>query len=283
MSNPYLIPQIRVMQQQEKSSSYRCIDYISTSDDADFSCSDRRALCDWGYKAIAACHGVISRSTAVAAIGYFDRFLSSSAPRDTRILSDLPRIQLAFVACLVIALKADSGFHVESDFVSSTVCRNMYEAEEINAMEIEVLRALTWKLSGPTAHDFVDYFLEATPCLEGALKEIVQQFSKTLVELAVMKYDVAIRPPSEVAVVAICCALEYAGLGSARGLSFISISGLDLNDATLRSLFNTMIDIVVLEFLPGSEAAFERQRDDSENYSEASRRSPMCVSGPRDL
>lgn len=265
------------MQQQETSPSYRCTDYISSSDNVEFSCSDRRALCDWGYKTIAACNG-ISRQTAVVAISYFDRYLSSPASSAKRTLSDLPSIQLAFVTCLVIALKTDSGFHVESDFVSSVVCKNMYQAEEINTMEIEILRTLSWKLSGPTAHDFIDYFLEATPQINGSDKEFTRYFSKALVEVAVMNYDVAIRLPSEVALIALWCALEYVGFGRATDLPFISISGLDLNDAAMRSLFKTIIDIVFLEFLPGRDSERQQVEGDDGTNSEASRHSPTCVS-----
>ena len=144
MSNPEFISQIRAMQQQEKSASNRCTDYISSIHNVvDFSSSDRQALCDWGFKTIAACNG-ISRTTAAVAISYFDRFLGSSTMSAQRALSDIPRIQLAFVACLIISLKVKGGLSVESEFVSDTVCRNMYTAQEINDMEIEVLQALEW-------------------------------------------------------------------------------------------------------------------------------------------
>jgi hypothetical protein len=39
----------------------------------------------------------------------------------------------------------------------------MYDANEIIAMELNVLQALKWKLNGPTPHDFIDYYLELVP------------------------------------------------------------------------------------------------------------------------
>lgn len=273
------------MLKQEKSSFYKCIDYMSLyfdENDASFSYSDRQALCNWGYQTIKACNVDISRSTVLIAISYFDRFLSDSASTDNGILSDLPRIQLAFVTCLVIALKVNSGFNVESNFVSNVVCRNMYDAQELIDMEIEILRVLSFKLSGPTAHDFIDYFLEATQCLEGVQQAFVVQFSKALVDLAATKYKLAIQLPSELALAAICCALEYAGLTSVNSLSFLqTISGLRLNDTKLRSMFKTMIRLVVHELVPEMEreAIMERQRNDGSD-SVSSESSPVCA---RDL
>lgn len=276
MKDPNLIPQIRVMQQQEQSPPHKCNDYMSTT--SIVTPSHREALCNWGYQTIAACNG-ISRSTCVTAILYFDRFLSSSSPAVTGALSDPCEFQLAFVTCLVIALKVHPGFIVETDFVSNVVCKNMYHSEEINCMEIEVLRALSWKINGPTAHDFIEYFLEIIPNLEADEKERVIFFSKGLVEFAVTKYAVGIRRPSEVAFTAISYAFQYAGLGSADCLSFLkTLSGLDpLNDPQLASFYGTT-NTLILEWISENEhdALDNGHQNDtnsdasSENWSESS-------------
>eukprot|EP00956_Cyclotella_meneghiniana_P024983 scaffold51153_cov51-Cyclotella_meneghiniana.AAC.1 len=157
MFNPLVLSQIRVMQQQERSASYRCLDYLSNTQV--LSPSVRLALCDWAYKTIAACDGV-DRSTAIMAFTYFDRFLSSNARAAKRALNDLQECQLAFVTSLVIAIKCRSGFKVEYDFVSKVVTGDAYDEEELSYMEIEILEALDWKLNGPSSHDFIGYFLE---------------------------------------------------------------------------------------------------------------------------
>jgi hypothetical protein len=155
MDDSSLISQISVMHQQENSTSYRFVDYMSTETNV-LRPPDREALCNWGYQTVAACNGV-NRSTAAKAISFFDRFLGTSAPAAQQALADVGDSQLAFVACLVIALKVHPGFNVETDFVSNVVCGNIYDASEIIAMELHVLQALGWKLNGPTPHDFIDY------------------------------------------------------------------------------------------------------------------------------
>ena len=227
------------MQQQENSPSYRCNDYMSTTHIV--TPSHREALCRWGYHTVAVSVG-ITPSTCVTTISYFDRFLSSSSPAARRALSDHREFQLAFVACLVIAVKAHAEFMAEPEYVSKVVCVNQYTSAEINCMEREVLQALSWRLTGPTAHDFIDYFLEETPYLDGNEKTRVLYFSKGLVEFAMTRYAVAIRRPSELAFTAMSCGVQCAGLGSFDCLpSLMMVSGLDpSNDPELASLYQMM-------------------------------------------
>ena len=271
MDNPYLISQqLCAMQQQEKTQSYKCTDYISTSQVV--TPSLREALCKWGYQTIAACTGGATRSTVVVAISYFDRFLSTSAPMANRALSDIYYFQLAFVTCLVIALKVQAGFNVEHDFVSRVITKDMYDTEEITSMEIQILQALSWKMSGPTAHDFIDYFLEATPRMDWSYKESMKHVSKALAESAITNYTVALRYPSEVAFTAIRCAfhLNSAELVSSGSLKFLEmVSGVDPTDnAELASLFETMLCVVnELLFWGDRRATGYRQQNDDDSVS----------------
>ena len=272
------------MQEQERSSSYRCTDYISKSQV--LSSLDRQALCNWGYQTIAACQGV-SRSTAVLSFTYFDRFLSSNTPAARRALNDVTEAQLAFVTSLVIALKCHSGFKVETDFVSNVVTKNYYDADEISNMEKEILQGLDWKLNGPMPHDFIDYFLDLMPNMNGTCLDFVKNFSRSLVVLSMSTYAVALHYPSHIAFTSVCCALDYAEqLYSdsqptfADNLSFLQlVSGLDFRDVVLRSLFATMASFVC-EFLSGSDVGVEdAQSEDGEVVSLSSDDSPTAIVG----
>ena len=233
-----------MMQQQENSPSYKCNDYMSTTHVV--TPCHREALCHWGYHTVATCLH-ISPSSCATTISYFDRFLSSSSPTATGALSDPGELQLAFVACLVIALKSHAGFKVELDYVSDKICGNMYTSTEINCMEREILQALNWRLTGPTAYDFIDYFLEVTPHLEEDEKERVLNFSKNVMEFAMTKYAVAIRRPSELAFTVMSYAIDFAGLASSDCLLGLRmVLGLDpLNDPELASLYQTMTGLIL--------------------------------------
>eukprot|EP00956_Cyclotella_meneghiniana_P025670 scaffold54025_cov66-Cyclotella_meneghiniana.AAC.2 len=243
MNDPLVLSQICIMLQQEKNSSYKCSDYLSRTQA--IGPTHRESLCKWGYHTIAACHGV-SRLTAVVAFGYFDRFLSSNTPAANRALNDVTECQLAFVtSCLVIALKIHSGFNVETNFVSNVITKKSYDAEEINDMELLILQSLSWKLNGPTPHDFIDYFLEVMPYVDGTCLDLAKQLSKALVEAAVVRYTTVLHYPSEVAFASLCCALHHVDVSLLNNLPFLQIiSGLDLRHGKMRLLFESMIPLL---------------------------------------
>ncbi|KAL7504967.1 hypothetical protein ACHAXN_002521 [Cyclotella atomus] len=250
-----LISQICVMHLQERQSPYARADYMnaSTSDIEDCP-SAREALFNWGYQTIAACNGV-TRSTAVKAFSYFDRFCSTSAPAARQALRHTANFQLAFIACLVVALKIHSGFNVETDFVSSVVCSNEYSPKEICDMEMEVIRALGWKLNEPIPHDFIDYYIELVPWVEGIHSEFLARFSKGLVEQALTKYSFALHYPSELAIASIYCVLRYTDFNADEVLSVIetTLFGMNYNNLRIRVLVRDMT-LVVHELLSDPES-----------------------------
>ena len=136
---------------------------------------------------------------AAIAIGYFDRFMSSNTSAAKQALNDVTKCQLAFVTCLVIALKIHSGFHVQTDFVSNVITKNSYDAEELDDMELDILYSLDWKLNGPTPHDFIDFFLDVMPGVNETCLEVLKKLSKALVEATIMSYDTVLHYPSEIA------------------------------------------------------------------------------------
>ncbi|KAL3803391.1 hypothetical protein HJC23_009355 [Cyclotella cryptica] len=224
--------QLCVMQNQEQN-AYRCFDYMDLAETMVYP-SDRQALCNWGYRTIAACPGV-ERSTVAVAILYFDRFLSTSNPIAKWALNDRRELQLAFVACLVIALKVHSGLNVELDFVSRVICNDMYDTEEIIMMEREVLEGLEWRLNGPIPHDFIDRFLCLLPPNDSINFEFLSHFSKSLVEHALTVYSVALTSPSSIAFSSIFCSLQYMDtLSPLTNLSILQflevVMGLDMRD-----------------------------------------------------
>jgi len=115
---------------------------------------DRRVMCSWSYQIVDSCS--VDRSVAVIGMSYLDRFMCTSSPRAATALASRREYLLAVVSCLVIALKCRGGIKVGTGFVADAVCQGLYGADELEAMEMEVLRALAWRLSGPSPHDFVD-------------------------------------------------------------------------------------------------------------------------------
>lgn len=252
------------MEKQEKEEDYKWSDYMNCS-----KCmrpEHRMALCNWGYQIIDRYNGV-SRSVAVIAISYFDRFMSTS-PGSVSVSCS----QLAFISCLLIALKAHAGFSVEPQFVSDVICMGSYSVDEINDMELIVLRDLKWRLNGPTPHDFIDWYLGAMSLTDAMQPDFLEECSKAIVELAVTKYSVALNDPSKIAFASICCALQHLAWHRFTVLHCLrTVSGLELCDPSTKDIFDAMIGFM-------SEVSIDD--DSSSEQSVSSEASPTTIRDP---
>ena len=267
----YITSQIHVMQGQEREEAYRCIDYLGFR--TELGLADRQALCNWGYQISRGITG-ISRLNVVKAMSYFDRYMSTASE-----CRGLKAIQLAFVASLDIALKVDAGFKDTVEFISSVVTREEYSKEEIRIMEMKILQALEWRLSGPTPHDFIDGFLEVIPGIEVMHEAFLNQFSKTVAEVAIANYHIGLQKPSTIAFGAICCGLRYLehifaidALAIHRSLEIIS--GI-YEDSPLKSVIEEMVrgmlDISLRDLLGFAAPS------DTDSISESSADSPTSI------
>lgn len=207
--DPDLVAQLRFMREQE-ATHYRASDDLPTLRSwSTVTPSDRGTMLAWSYDIVDACS--VSREAAVIGAQYFDRFLSSPSPRSQAALVSRREFQLAFVACLTIALKCRAGMQVDADFVSDAVCQGLYGVDEVVAMEVDVLGALGWRLNGPSPHDFIGGLLELLPSSSSSsnLKEVKEQLgaaARVRCEAAALDYEVALRTPSETAYAALLTA-----------------------------------------------------------------------------
>lgn len=204
----YLLDHLLFMQEQE-SSHYRVTgDYLSTlHGKANVTPDDRRTMISWSFNIVDVCS--IDREMACIGASYFDRFMSTSAVGAADAMRSRRSFQLAFITCLVIALKCRGGMQIDSHFVSDVICRDQYDANEINATEMEVLRALSWRLNGPSPHEFVDGLIGLMPpSPDGTVTRSLVAASRVHVEAASLDNDCVGKPASSLAQVAILAAVR---------------------------------------------------------------------------
>ena len=210
----YHIDHLQLMQAQEP--YYRIgADYLSSSS-ATITAADRRALCSWSYEIIESLSNINSE---VACIGmsYLDRFMATSSPRAKVALTTRHEYQLATVACTVIAIKNRGGIkHLGSDFVAEVVCHGLYTKDELDVMEMEVLNALSWRLSGPSPHEFIDALVGLLSAISEDGSEddnassslLLTKHSKIKVDNAVLDYNLALQSSLTLAYAAILTSLK---------------------------------------------------------------------------
>jgi len=214
-----LADHLQFMQEQEETTYQIPANYLSRSY-ATVTHADRRTMGEWSYQIARSC--AISREIACIGIQYFDRFLCTSSQRAKDALASRREFQLAFITCLVIALKCRAGMQVDATFVSSTICQKLYDEDEILGMEIDVLSALQWRLSGPSPHEFIAGLTALlpsnAPCTaEGSLKsnplaERLTDLAHAQAEQAMLDYSTALeQSPSSIAYAALITAMQSMG------------------------------------------------------------------------
>jgi len=162
---------IQILLSQESSSSYAVRNYLqgrcrpgqhnpSSSGPVDDTC--RLKMVDWLYAIVDTCQ--LRRSAVPIAMTYVDRLLSNPLTYDQRssalanILQDRNMYQLIVMTCLYTAVKLHEQQIISPELLSR-LSLGRYSIQDIEAAELTVLTLLGWKVSGPTALDFVDHIL----------------------------------------------------------------------------------------------------------------------------
>jgi len=204
-----LADRLKVMRRQEKT-VYFCTDYlkkVTSPKMIDDLC--RTKMLAWCFQ-VADC-GICQRQTVVTALGYLDRFLSSSTPRSIDAIESRKVYQLAFLTTLHLAIKLFEPIEIDiTSLVKSS--GNAFTALDIAEMEYTILSALNWRINGPTVLSFIDYFFAVLPTSlkssDLAWKKVLQK-SKQYTELTLGDYYFVTKKPSVVAIAVILNSLEH--------------------------------------------------------------------------
>ena len=200
---------------QEKSATYVINDYLrnfeaNVSEPVDASC--RTKMIEWLYICVTALK--IRRRVVPIAFSYVDRLLSSKGDSDISkdILQDRSKYQLLIITCLYIAVKLNEP-EVLSPHILSQLSQGRYTEQDIEEEELRVLGALDWRLTGPTASEYVLHFLalDIMPDrshVETAAALSVKAISRTQAELSVSDQSLVSVPYSILALASVRNAME---------------------------------------------------------------------------
>mmetsp|Transcript_39756 Transcript_39756/g.119516 ORF Transcript_39756/g.119516 Transcript_39756/m.119516 type:complete len:385 (-) Transcript_39756:34-1188(-) len=237
--------QLEVMLLRERSPDLRPRDYLglvssshsSTTSSSrakgtviDRSC--RTKMVRWMYDVVDYCE--FDRESAYVASSHLDRFLSSSPDNAAaqRAAGDKRAYQLAAISCLYLAIKTIEPRTVLSPASMSNLSDGEYGEDEIVEMEGEILRALGWRVHGPTAAEFASYMLAIWEGEDDDNRrrrrkrargtgEQLGDLIRYQVEISTLEYKSSLCRPSVVATAAICNALEFEHGRSAEAESFL--------------------------------------------------------------
>ena len=177
-------------------------------DPIDVDCRTKMAA--WCYQVVDFCK--FNRETVAIAMNLLDRFVAS--PLAQAALTDRKTYQLAAMTALYTAVKIHEPEAMDPKLVS-TLSRGTYLPHEVEAMEAQLLTALTWRVNPPTAMAFVRHYLDLIPSShvlsDPFVRATLYDLTKFQTELAVAEYDFLQVPPSVVAFCSLMNSLESVG------------------------------------------------------------------------
>jgi hypothetical protein len=165
-----IIECIAAMHIQEQKTP-RCNNYFQRTHAVDE--SSRTAMITWLCQISDALS--LNRETVGLATSFLDRFLSSQTKSAEQALNDRHKFQLAAITTFYIAVKINEPVQLRIDLLVK-LCRNFYDQHVILSMEKDILFSLEWRISSPTALDFVRQALALLPSTESCDLEKAEQY-----------------------------------------------------------------------------------------------------------
>eukprot|EP00522_Entomoneis_paludosa_P016450 CAMPEP_0172446740 /NCGR_PEP_ID=MMETSP1065-20121228/6270_1 /TAXON_ID=265537 /ORGANISM="Amphiprora paludosa, Strain CCMP125" /LENGTH=316 /DNA_ID=CAMNT_0013197929 /DNA_START=63 /DNA_END=1013 /DNA_ORIENTATION=+ len=209
-------------QQQHPASPCGPLHTATTSSPMDIDVDCRTKMVAWCYQVVDFCK--FRRETVEIAMNLLDRYMMTSLATTAKL--DRKLYQLAAMTCLYTAVKIHEPEAMDPALVSN-LSRGTYSAAEVEAMELQILTALTWRVNPPTALSFVRHYLDVMTSmvtLDSYTMETIYDLTKFQTELAVSEFTFLTLAPSVVAYCSLRNALESVGL----------------DETTLTTLFQTL-------------------------------------------
>lgn len=189
--------------------------------------SFRGTMVKWAYQILDLVN--CQRETADYALSYFDRFLGST--QGSVALCDRPTFQLAFVSCLYSSVKLHEASTM-SPVVFSKLSRWTYDEQEIQEMEIIILKSIEWRMNPPTALSFVRQLLGLISLVDLPITSRLAAYdlAKVQIEVVLSDYRFVCVKKSVLAVAAVMNALEGLQYPPSFGLGLMNRAGMQNED-----------------------------------------------------
>lgn len=149
---------IEVLRSRELSHEYQCCDYLGN--DSVVSTDTRMEMLEWVEQV--SVYLKFSHNVSFATASLLDRFCQTD--KGQAVLNYLPDFRLATMSCLYITAKLHDPNVVVSSEAMSAFSKGMFSAKQVEAMELDILVSMNWRVHPPTALEFVTEFLMLLPC-----------------------------------------------------------------------------------------------------------------------
>lgn len=179
------------------------------TDDVEIDENCRDKMVAWCFQVAKFCQ--FQTESVEIAMSMLDRFLLTA--EGAAALQDRSTYQLACMVCLYTAVKVHERIAI-SPAIVSTLARDAYSPEQVEAMERTILVALQWRVNPPTATSFVRCLTELIPeeALTESQRASMEEIASFQLKLAVSDYRFVAVERSVVAYCAVMNSLDAAGV-----------------------------------------------------------------------
>lgn len=146
-----ILSRLDAMLVQEATASTRCFNYFKRARSGSIDESSRKAMVTWLQQVQKTLS--LSPDTVWIAMSIFDRYLCSGKGGSTRALEDKCKFQLAAITPFYTAVKIHEPVVLGIDMLL-VVCRHAYTEVDFVSMEMDILSAISWRVSCHTAIDY---------------------------------------------------------------------------------------------------------------------------------
>mmetsp|Transcript_48881 Transcript_48881/g.118342 ORF Transcript_48881/g.118342 Transcript_48881/m.118342 type:complete len:439 (-) Transcript_48881:1060-2376(-) len=176
----------------------------SSSSTALMSESWREKITEWTYQVID--HFNFSREIAEIVMNYLDRYLARCVPPN---VVTKKMFQLAAMTSCYLAIKLYEPATINLETMIQ-LSRGFFTPAQMEAMELSILRTLSWRVHPPTRQCFCKHFMQFLPpaCVPVQVMYDIADLARFLLELSVIDYYFIIHRPSNIALAAIMNAIE---------------------------------------------------------------------------
>lgn len=241
----------------------------------------------------------LQRETAIVAMSYLDRFMSTTVPQAKRARYNRREYQLISFTCLYIAIKISEPTAL-SISMCSALSRGVHSIDDIIACEKNILKGLQWRMNGPTPHQFIHHMLQLLPDKDTSsstsVASKVYADSQSEIEIAVEDYACVSLRSSTIAVAALLNSLDtipQETLSYDKKRNFIQVIsdtiGIDVSNSPLinacrqrfRDRSTKLLSLRRVNVVPTNQEVVQEEAAPTYKIMPAStvERSPVCASG----
>ena len=218
---------LEIMLEKECRESNESFNYLNIINGSKMNCDnftslDRTTLVDWCYSIVD--HSQLNRENVAIAMDISDRYLSRTSHHQHKDLHS--HFQLLVMSALYIAIKLNEQVIFSSEQFASISC-GMYSVEEIEEMELKILKCLGWNVHTPTslqlAFNILPLLLPKTSGIKESTWLFITEELKFQTELAVRDFYFTTQRKSTIAIAALFNAFNQVNDCAERNLLFAAL------------------------------------------------------------